>query len=99
MPNFGQSRLAYEVPPVRFYPDDLLHQAQDALARLADIELRYEKAYRLASTPGHRNASAALRDRLDERRHRERRRFERQLTTIHERVTNIIMTDLRSGQA
>jgi len=98
MPDFGQRRLAYEVRPVRIYPDDLLHQAQNVLALLADIDLRYEKAVLLAHKPGRRNVSTALRERLEQRRHRERRRFEQQLTVIHERVSDIIMTDLRSNQ-
>src|SRR4051794_28886773 len=98
MPSFGSGRLAYEVTPISFYPDDLLTQAQDALARLADIDLRYEKAFRLACQSGSRDLSAALRDRLEQRRHRERRRIEQQLTAIHERVSDIIMTDLKSSQ-
>jgi hypothetical protein len=97
MPTFGQSRLAYEVRPVRIYPDDLLHQAQNVLAHLADIDLRYEKAALLARRSGGRHVSTASRERLEQRRRRERRHFEQQLTVIHERVSDIIMTDLRSS--
>jgi len=43
MPSSGRGRLAYEAQPFRIYPNELLYEAQDALAHLADIDMRYKK--------------------------------------------------------
>jgi hypothetical protein len=102
MPSYGQGRLAYEAQPFRIYPDELLYEAQDALANLADIDLRYEKALNhadeAARRAGDRLLLNQLHDRLVQRHHRERHRVEEKLGVIHKRISELMMRDLRTNQ-
>ena len=98
MPRSGQSTFGSEFDAVPFYPPDLLHQAQDALAHLADVDLQYAQAESRAMSwqRGDVLASAALIERLHRRHARERRLVEHVLSNVHQRVSSVIMRDLRS---
>jgi hypothetical protein len=98
MPNMGLSRLAYQAQTFRIYPNELLSEAQDALAHLADIDLRYEKALEHVGDGGRRAPPSALQDRLMQRHQRERHRFEEKLSVIHKRISDFMLDDLRSNQ-
>jgi hypothetical protein len=80
-----------------YYPDDLLPKVQETLGALADIELRYEQERaRLARLDGPDTARVHARRRLDDERKQERLAFERRLFRLHERMTEIVLQDLRS---
>lgn len=99
MPSSGRGRLAYEAQPFRIYPNELLYEAQDALAHLADIDMRYEKALNHADEPRRKVDAPVLHDRLVQRHQRERHRFEQKLSVIHRRISELMLSDLRSNQA
>lgn len=80
----------------QYYPPDLLADIQDTLSVLADIDLRYRKAFdRLEERSQHRRRDQLL-SQLESRRRRERRMHERHLTRLQERITSIVLQDLRS---
>ncbi|GGH19746.1 hypothetical protein GCM10007036_22870 [Alsobacter metallidurans] len=90
----GPERAAKEAI---FYPADLLPKVQETLGRLADIELRYQQERaRLARLDGPETTRGQMRRRLEEERKRERLAFERRLTHLHERMTDIVLADLCS---
>lgn len=80
-----------------YYPDDLLPKVQETLGKLADIELKYQQERaRLARWDGPDSMRAHMRMRLDQERKQERLTFERRLTHLQERMTAIVLADLRS---
>jgi hypothetical protein len=82
------------------YPPDLLSEAQGVLARLAEIDIQYACARRDAQKIQDSKliSSSALWIRLQQRHSRERRAIEQKLTTVHDRLTAIILDDLRSSK-
>ena len=98
MPRSGQSAFGSEFDAVPFYPPDLLVQAQEALAHLADIDLRYSRAEHRAMSWQRVDVvtPTVLIERLHRRHARERQEVEHTLTNVHSRVSGLIMRDLRS---
>jgi hypothetical protein len=88
------------VRPCTKYPTDLLHQLQDALAQLADIEFHYEAGLERLDVwrPRENERRQRLRVYLDARRSRERIACQQRLRALEERI-NYLMGFPREGES
>jgi hypothetical protein len=77
-------------------PHHWLRAAQYNLARLAEIDLRYESFTSRLAERGSHDEGLRLRQ-LDLRQIKERACFEREFTTVHEAMSNLILDDLMSN--
>jgi hypothetical protein len=69
------------------YPEDLLDELQDGLAKLADIEAEFdEMTERLERWPGREDEKSELLKLLEERRELQRQPYAESLATIHDRM-------------
>lgn len=96
MPRLESRSHASSPVMAQYYPPDLLADIQDTLSVLADIDLRYRRAFeRLEGQSGRRRRDQLLMQ-LESRRRRERHMHERHLTRLQDRITSIVLQDLRS---
>jgi len=74
------------------YPEELLGDLQDTLAKLADIQDEFDRMHELlAGRPGSEATKAQTFQRLAERRDRQRDPFVQHLATLHDRMFKAVL--------
>ena len=73
-----------------------LSDARNALSHLAETDLRYEELTRTLHQRDVHDGDSLLHQ-LEHRQMRERARYEREFTKVHERMSNEMLKDLKSN--